>query len=148
MDQAWHTDAIDRSAPEVPGSDQPLDGTRVLVVEDHADTARLLTILLERWGMSVMTADSVAGALQLAAQHPFDILVCDIGLADGSGVDVMRRLERRVPGVMLSGRSDDDEVRAGIAAGFSAHLLKPVEFDALRRALLKLVSSTADAPPR
>ena len=68
---------------------------RILLVEDHEDTNRSLTQLLRRRGYHVHAACSVANALELARQEHFDVLVSDIGLPDGSGVDLMQRLQSR-----------------------------------------------------
>ena len=65
---------------------------RLLLVEDHEDTNRSLSRLLRKRGYEVRTAASVATALQEAADHPFDLLISDMGLPDGSGIDLMEQL--------------------------------------------------------
>src|SRR5690606_4398635 len=69
-------------------TDRPL---RILLVEDHSDTARLMGRLLRGEGHEVETAPTVAEALDLAERHEFDLLVSDLGLPDGTGIDLMRQ---------------------------------------------------------
>src|SRR5262249_22821183 len=77
---------------------------RVLMVEDHRDTARVMTRLLRNESLKVEWAPSVAEALHLASESRFDIVVSDIGLPDGSGLDLMRQLRAKQPiqGIALS----------------------------------------------
>jgi len=111
----------DRSTGESP--------LRVLLVEDHAETARLLSRLLECSGHSVTTAGDVESALRLAREGQFDVVVSDIGLPDGTGYDLMRQIrdEHRIPGVALTGYGMDDDVQKSIEAGFADHVLKPID---------------------
>ncbi|MES2598314.1 MAG: ATP-binding protein [Verrucomicrobiota bacterium] len=109
----------------------------LLVVEDHEATLNILKRLLQRDGHRVHAAGSVAEALVLASEHDCDLVVSDLGLPDGSGLDLMRTLRERRGwrGIALSGYGTDDDVRQAREAGFAAHLLKPVEMDDLRRAI-------------
>jgi PAS domain S-box-containing protein len=118
-------------------------GARILLVEDNEDSARLLALLLGQLGHSVRTADSVAAALRTAAAQPFDLVVSDIGLPDGSGLDLMRELRarHRLAGVALSGYGMDEDLRRSHDAGFSDHLIKPVHIDRLQEAIGRLVSA-------
>src|SRR4030095_9722116 len=77
---------------------------RILLVEDHVDTRQTLNRLLERRGYTVREAGDVASAMEVAQEYDFDVLVSDIGLPDGTGMDLMRRLRefRLVPGIALS----------------------------------------------
>lgn len=117
-------------------SDPPL---RVLLVDDHADTADLLRMLLVRRGFEVTTARSVATALAAAESGPIDVLVSDIGLADGSGCDLLRQLRAvsPLPAIALSGRDREADVQNARDAGFDEYLGKPVAIiqlvEALRR---------------
>ena len=120
---------------------------RILLVEDHSDTARVLLRLLERSGYEVGHAETVAAAEQLAEQRRFDLLISDLGLPDGSGLDLMRRLGSRhgVRGIALSGYGMDEDLAATRAAGFVEHLIKPVDPERLRLAVARLVSAPNDA---
>lgn len=113
-------------------------GLRLLLVEDHADSAAALADLLELLGHQVTVAGSVAAALAAAeASGGFDLVVSDIGLPDGSGLDLMPELARRfgVKGIALSGYGMEEDLRKSRAAGFALHLTKPVTFQVLRAAI-------------
>ncbi|HVF71793.1 MAG TPA: response regulator [Chthoniobacterales bacterium] len=106
---------------------------RVLLVEDHEDTNRSLTQLLRRRGYHVQPAHSVQSAVEAAAQGAFDVLVSDIGLPDGSGIDLMQKInpEHRLFGIALTGFGMEDDVRRSQAVGFHHHLVKPVDLNRL-----------------
>ena len=106
---------------------------RVLLVEDHEDSNRSLTLLLRRRGHEVRSAHDVQGALAAAADFDFDVLVSDMGLPDGSGLDVMERLSARRPvfGIALTGFGMESDVQRSAAAGFQHHLIKPVDLNRL-----------------
>jgi PAS domain S-box-containing protein len=116
---------------------------RILLVEDHVDTARVLLRLLERSGYEVGHADSLATAEQLADQRHFDLLISDLGLPDGSGLDLMRRLNQKqgIAGIALSGYGMDEDRAASKAAGFAEHFTKPIDSERLRAAVSRLVHS-------
>jgi CheY-like chemotaxis protein len=124
---------------------------RILLVEDHEDTVHLLARLLSREGHDVVTAGTVGDALAAAAAGPrCDVLVSDLGLPDGSGCHLMRELARLygVPGVALTGWADGDGQAADArAAGFAAHLVKPIDFQALRTAIQAASGLTALPTP-
>jgi DNA-binding response OmpR family regulator len=109
---------------------------RILFVDDDEETAKTMALVLEEAGYDVSVADSVASALKLAEQPP-DVLVSDIGLPDGSGLDIIRALRARqpVPGIALSGYGMDDDVARSLEAGFERHLVKPVELSKLVQAI-------------
>jgi DNA-binding response OmpR family regulator len=104
----------------------------VLLVEDHADSAEAIELGLASAGYKVVMADSVRSALSHADEQ-FDVVVSDLGLPDGSGLDVMRALQIRRPvfGVALSGFGAESDVRASREAGFQRHLVKPVDLSRL-----------------
>jgi CheY-like chemotaxis protein len=122
---------------------------RLLFVEDDAMTARIMAKLLRQNGYIVTTANSVAGALGVPIED-YDLVVSDIGLPDGTGLDLMRtiRLRHDVPGIALTGFGMEDDVRKSQAAGFVAHLIKPLDFaklDAMIRKVLTERGVTPDA---
>jgi signal transduction histidine kinase/response regulator RpfG family c-di-GMP phosphodiesterase len=106
---------------------------RVLLVEDHEDTNRSLTQLLRRRGYHVQPAHSVKAALAAAAQEQFDVLVSDIGLPDGSGIDLMEKLksDHAIFGIALTGFGMEDDLRKSHDVGFNHHLVKPVDLNRL-----------------
>jgi PAS domain S-box-containing protein len=117
-------------------------GVRILLVEDHPDTARTMRRLLSASGFNVTTAGSVADGLRLATQEQFDLLVSDIGLPDGTGYDLMEQIRatRRLPGIALSGYGMEDDIRRSLDAGFAMHLTKPVDIQLLEQAISTLHS--------
>ena len=98
-----------------------------MLVEDHADTARVLAKLLRDSGYEVTTANSAASALQIAASEPFDIMVSDIGLPDANGYELMTQIRDRhgVKGIALSGYGMEEDMRKSREAGFTDHVVKP-----------------------
>lgn len=116
---------------------QGAQASRILLVEDHTDTARQLSRLLMREGHEVTIASTLAQARQAAGAAHFDLLVSDLGLPDGSGHDLMRELvaSKPVPGIALSGYGMEADVKASLAAGFSLHLTKPIHWPELRDAI-------------
>jgi CheY-like chemotaxis protein len=116
---------------------------RVLLVEDHEATIQVLRRLLTRAGHHVTTAMTVGGAKQAADHKQFDVVISDLGLPDGTGFELMEDLRNshHLRGIALSGYGMDDDVRRSRAAGFTAHLIKPVDFTRLQHAVTELVES-------
>ena len=114
--------------------------TRVLVVEDHADTREALQAYLRIKGYEVLLAKDVASALE-QAREPVDVIVCDIGLPDGTGFDLVRRLsaDQPVKAIALTGYGAPRDVELASRAGFSAHLTKPVAVDQLVATIESLI---------
>jgi CheY-like chemotaxis protein/nitrogen-specific signal transduction histidine kinase len=110
----------------------------ILVVEDHASTAEMLATALTALGHDVATAASVGEANRAVAGRRFDLLISDVGLPDGSGLDLMEALRREVPGakgIALSGYGMEEDLRRSAAAGFAEHLTKPVAVGTLKEAI-------------
>lgn len=141
------------AVPAVPGRTQrkPVArqavgaGKRILLVEDHRDTAQVMVKLLTAFGHEVTSAASVREALDLASKQPFDLLISDIGLPDGSGLDIMRNLRDRlhIQGVAVSGFGQAEDLRRSREAGFVEHLVKPVNFQMLESVVNRLSSQPA-----
>jgi CheY-like chemotaxis protein len=114
---------------------------RILVVEDHADTLRVLARLLDHFGHKISVADSTQSALQFLETTAFDVVLSDIGLPDGSGYEIVSqaKLKPGVKAVALTGFDREEDIRRGKEAGFDFHLSKPVDFHELRT-VLDLVS--------
>jgi CheY-like chemotaxis protein len=118
--------------------DHPL---HILLVEDHEDSAKIMALVIRRMGHKVSTADSVSAALSVAARaqdingdiRPIDLVVSDIGLPDGSGLDLMRQLavQYKLKGIALTGHGLDDDQARSRDAGFIEHLTKPVNLQRL-----------------
>jgi DNA-binding response OmpR family regulator len=108
---------------------------KILLVEDHEDSRDILANLLARCGHEVNTAGSVCDAIDLMNAFQFEGLICDIGLPDGSGLDLAAEAKRRQEWkrvVALTGRERDDEKELGLAVGFDAYLTKPFDLHELR----------------
>ena len=110
---------------------------RLLLVEDHAPTREVMTRLLRRNGHEVTTTGSVAAALAAAETGTFDVVLSDVGLPDGTGIELMAQLRDRygLRGIALSGYGTEEDMRRTAEAGFVAHLVKPVDLKEVRRAL-------------
>jgi signal transduction histidine kinase len=123
--------------PAAPGREQPKPTLRLLLVEDHRASLQALTHLLRQDGHQVVAAASLAEALAAAAVNPFDLLISDLGLPDGSGLELMEQLHATygLRGVALTGYGMEEDLARTRAAGFSAHLVKPVAVAELRRVL-------------
>jgi signal transduction histidine kinase/response regulator RpfG family c-di-GMP phosphodiesterase len=106
---------------------------RILLVEDHEDTNRSLTQLLRRRGYHVQPAHNIAKALDVAANEEFDVLVSDIGLPDGTGVELMQQLSagRPIFGIALTGFGMEEDIQKSHDGGFFHHLIKPVDLNKL-----------------
>ena len=126
--------------------DRPTRETRILLVEDHPDSAEAIELGLTSVGYQVVVADSVGAALA-HADETFDLLVSDLSLPDGSGLDVMRELLTRRPvfGIALSGFGAESDVRATREAGFQRHLVKPIELSQLIAAIESLLATEGPA---
>ncbi|HEX2851599.1 MAG TPA: ATP-binding protein [Opitutaceae bacterium] len=122
------------SASPLPAGKVP---RRVLVVEDHESTSFALAGVLKRRGFEVVLADSMAAALNAAETGKFELVVSDIGLPDGDGYSLMTVLKRRhqLQGIAMSGYGTQDDIARSEAAGFVAHITKPVSVRALEAAL-------------
>jgi PAS domain S-box-containing protein len=124
--------------PDRADSRLPVQQLRILLVEDHADGGRAMSQLLTADGHEVKWARDVTAGLRLAGQLPFDLLISDVGLPDGSGLDLMRTLRLQgstLPGMTLSGYGHDQDVEQSRESGFARHLTKPVAFQELRAAI-------------
>lgn len=107
---------------------------RILLVEDNGDAALTLTMLLEASGYEVKSAANVGQALQAIDSGTFDLLISDLGLPDRSGIELMHELRQRgkvLKGIVVSGYGLEEDMRRSKEAGFSAHLVKPVDVDLL-----------------
>jgi len=114
----------------------------ILIVDDDADTRRILSRLLSKCGYKVAAVDCVQGALKLLEKDHFDTLISDISLPDSSGYELIREVKQRkwVTSIALSGFGAEEDVRRTVEAGFDHHLTKPVNFQDLRSLLRKIAS--------
>ncbi|HZA37786.1 MAG TPA: ATP-binding protein [Candidatus Baltobacteraceae bacterium] len=114
---------------------------RVLVVDDHQDTCTGMKKMLERRGYQITVAHTAQQAVEKVRTQEFDLLISDIGLPDRSGYELMREVQstKALPGIALSGFGTEQDVNEALAAGFSGHLTKPINFERLEEAISNLL---------
>jgi PAS domain S-box-containing protein len=131
--------ATQSEVPQDAGGSLPL---RILLVEDDRDTGQVIARLLRRRGADVTIAESVAAARAAAASAAFDLLLSDIGLPDGTGIELLEWLRARqpIPAIALTGYGMEEDIERCRDAGFAAHLTKPVDFRDLEQAIRRATS--------
>jgi signal transduction histidine kinase len=126
---------------ERPPRERRVDGLRrsfrILLVDDHPDTSAALERLLTRRGHIVAAAGDMQSAIAEAERGQFDLLISDVGLPDGSGLELMIRLRATsgIRGIAISGFGMNGDVEKSMQAGFSEHLVKPVSLEKLEAAI-------------
>jgi two-component system CheB/CheR fusion protein len=124
--------------PPAPAGRPGVQPLRILLVEDHVDTARIMSRVLKHDGHTVQWATDMAEGLRVAGTNEFDLLLCDLGLPDGTGWEFMHALRAwgsTLPGIVLSGYGQDQDLERSRDAGFMAHLTKPVNLQTLRETI-------------
>ena len=125
--------------------------TRVLVIDDEPQIVRALQINLKARGYEVHLAGTGTSALKVAAQHPPELVILDLGLPDLDGVDVIRGLRgwTEAPILVLSGRTDQTDKVEALDAGADDYVTKPFGIDELlarMRAVLRRSNIAQDQP--
>ncbi len=122
-----------QAAPTIAFGPPQRHAMRILLVEDHEDTNRSLTNLLRRRGYYVQSAGNIQSARDLSSKEEFDVLISDLGLPDGSGIELMQTLHSARPlfGIALTGFGMEDDIRKSHEAGFQHHLVKPIDLNKL-----------------
>lgn len=105
----------------------------ILLVEDNQKIMQINSIALKRYGYDILQADTVERALQLLCVHTPDIIVLDIMLPDGNGIDLCRKLkkERDIPILFLTALGANQDMIEGLRAGGNDYLVKPYPLDVL-----------------
>jgi CheY-like chemotaxis protein len=101
-----------------------------------------MKVLLERRGYKVSTAATMQAGIDEARNGTFDLLISDIGLPDGSGLDLMATLMREgvpIRGIALSGFGMEEDIRRSKEVGFTEHLTKPISFQKLQEIIERLM---------
>ena len=124
-------------------------GLNVLLVEDNQETLRYLTLMLKKRNYNVVPVDRVSAALAAAGEAQFDLLISDIELPDGTGLELIHGLGggRTLPGIAISGFGSEEDLQQSAGAGFAEHLTKPIDLNRLESAIRR-VTSPVIAPPR
>jgi signal transduction histidine kinase len=120
---------------------------RILLVDDHHDTCTALEKLLVRRGHLVAATHNVRSAMEAAVRNQFDLLISDVALPDGTGIDLMMQLRAicGIPGIAISGFGNNGDVEKSLQAGFSEHLIKPVNLEKLEAAINRVVGGRVAA---
>src|SRR5437660_1200295 len=118
-------------------SKHPPKPLRILLVEDHRDTRYMLSRLLTHFGHHVLTADNIRNALNIISSENVEVLLCDIGLPDGTGYEVIAEAKRkqRIKSVAITGFGTEEDIRRSKEAGFDLHLVKPIDLHELQEVL-------------
>jgi PAS domain S-box-containing protein len=122
----------------------PLSGVRVLAVDDEADNLELVRFVLEQAGAIVTLSTSAGEALQHMAQCKPDVLVTDISMPEMDGYTLIRKIRalpygQQIPAIALTAYAGEFNQQQALAAGFQQHISKPVEPDALIKAISRLL---------
>ena len=122
---------------------------RVLVAEDDADSAAAVTAILRLHGCETKIAATAAECLRVSGEWAADVLLCDVGLPDDDGYGLLRRLRalpagERLPAIALTAYARPEDRAKALAAGFRAHLSKPLDPEML----LKELTAAAQQAPR
>jgi CheY-like chemotaxis protein len=124
---------------------------RILHVDDHQDTRLMMAALLNDCGYGVLTAGSVAEALDLAKEINFDLYILDVRLPDGTGVELceqLREMRPRVPIIYYSAYGDVSDHEAALARCGETYLRKPVCIADIEQSIAQLLDgSRASSPP-
>ncbi|HUG52200.1 MAG TPA: response regulator [Vicinamibacteria bacterium] len=125
------------------GGAPPSPARRVLVVDDNADSAETMEMLLQVGGRQVRTARDGPSAIAAASEQRPDVILLDIGLPGMTGYELAEKL-RQTPGaekallVAMTGYGQAEDRARSRQAGFAAHLVKPIQPDALARLMAEL----------
>ncbi len=128
----------------------PRNPCRLLVVEDEQATRRLMGRLLEGLGHKVTIADTLETAMKAVDVENFDLIISDIGLPDGSGLELMRRVVQRrgpIPAIALTGYGMEEDIQRSRDAGFTAHMTKPIDFMKLEAMIRQILKASNSKPP-
>ncbi len=115
--------------------------TTILLVEDNRDSLSALAMSLSLLGYEVRPANSLRTALAAAEHEGYDLIVSDLELGDGSGLDLLRSLGpgRSVPAIALTGYGSEEDRKMCLEAGFQMHIVKPVQTRQLSDAIRSII---------
>ena len=119
-------------------------------MEDEPATLRLMARLLRGLGHAVTTANTIASGYEAFEAGEFDLIVSDIGLPDGTGLELMRRvvaLRGPIPAIALTGYGMEDDIVRSREAGFTAHMTKPIDFTKLEAMIRRVVTGGGEHGP-
>jgi len=119
----------------------------ILVVDDEHSIREFLTILLEKEGYKVSTADTVASGIESFGRSSYDVVICDLKLPDGSGLDVLKEARRRQLSarfIIITAHTTPQHALESLRAGAAEYLSKPFNVEDLKAIVSKLISRGDD----
>ncbi|HEX5705216.1 MAG TPA: PAS domain S-box protein [Pyrinomonadaceae bacterium] len=124
-------------------------GAHILIVEDDEDTLELLQSTFKSKGFRVTTCQSAPEALEIAPQNSIDLILSDIGMPHMDGFEMMKKLRELpnmhdVPAIALSGYATSKDTKMALAAGFNAHVSKPIEPAELLKTTSRLLKKKSE----
>src|SRR5437899_3529773 len=130
------------TVPRKASSEAAQQGLKILLVDDHEDTCAALEKLLVRRGHLVAATHNVRSTMEAAVRDKFDLLISDIALPDGSGMDLMMQLRAisKIPGTAISGFGNNGDIERSLRAGFCEHLIKPIKLENLEAAIDRAIA--------
>jgi len=133
--------AVEPGALEPEGAGKSHMPTRILLVEDNADSLRALSMSLSLLGYEILPANDLRTGLATAQNGGYDLILSDLELGDGTGLDLLRSMgpERSVPAIALTGYGSEEDRKMCLDAGFEMHLTKPIETRHLDEAIRSIL---------
>jgi signal transduction histidine kinase/CheY-like chemotaxis protein len=136
------------------GAAPSLEGLRVLIVEDEADSRELFAKVLMTCGAEVVTAASCAEALAVIRESGVgnrpDVILSDLGMPQDDGFDLIRKVRAmasedggRIPAIAVTGYANSEDRQRALAAGFQSHLAKPIDPVAVAVAVARAAAAVA-----
>jgi PAS domain S-box-containing protein len=137
-------------ASRMTNPDPDFQSLHVLVAEDDVDSAAAVTAILRLHGCETQTASTASECLRITGEWPTDVLICDVGLPDDDGYGLLQRLRRlpegeKIPAIALTAYARPEDRARALAAGFRAHLSKPLDPESLLREISNAVKGRTAA---
>ena len=122
---------------------------KIIIVEDQPAVADLLEEMLGIDGYQMIKIHSSTGALSVIRAENPDVVLLDIMMPDVSGLEVLKYMQRepglqQIPVVIVSARTSSSDIRAGMDAGATVYLTKPVDVDVLRETVARVIRAAED----
>jgi CheY-like chemotaxis protein/anti-sigma regulatory factor (Ser/Thr protein kinase) len=129
--QQPENEPLNLQSQSVPAASEP-ESVRLMIVEDDPDTLYMLRATMEARGFRVTSCESAAETLAAASETRVDLIISDIGMPEMDGFGMIRKLRelpgyRDIPAIALSGYASQTDAKTALAAGFNAHVSKPVD---------------------
>ena len=136
--------AVEPTVLEHDGAGRPRIPRTILLVEDNPDSLRALSMSLSLLGYEVRPANSLRTALAAAENPGYDLILSDLELGDGTGLDLLRSMGpgRKVPAIAITGYGSEEDRKMCLDAGFEMHLIKPIETRQLDDAIRSIIQKT------